>query len=115
MFTLNKRVIDKARGFMRSWVKTNWDLVPGLCEIREPNDGQAIVDFDVENPGRNILFDAFMKKVTVTFRLTKNEHGTFLWGLVVNFQFKAGGGNGWTHPRNFKLIEGNFIEMPEGG
>lgn len=110
---MNKRIIDRATAFMRSWVKTNWDLVPGLCEVREPGFTQVVFTFEVEEVGRNVLFETFMQKIQINFRLTKNEHGTFIWGVMVNFRFKDGGGNGWTHPRNFKLVEGKFIEMTD--
>jgi len=108
---MNKRIIDRATAFMRSWVKTNWDLVPGLCEVREPDFDQVIVDFAIEEVGRNVLFETFTQKIQVTFRLTKNKYGTFIWSVTVSFQFKDGGSNGWIHPRNFKLVEGKFIEM----
>lgn len=109
---LQQNILKKSIDFMRSWMRINWDLVLELKdpEIRWVGAKQANVRFEIEDFGRNILFSAFMEKAATNFRLSKNEHGTFIWDVGISFRFKDGGGNGWTYPKNFVLEHGNFIE-----
>lgn len=108
---LQQNILKKAIDFMRSWVKVNWDLsLIDRTEIQWAGTKQANVEFEVKDFGNNILFVAFMAKSTVNFRLSKNEHGTFIWSVNICFCFQDGGSNGWTYPRNFVLEKDNFIE-----
>ena len=111
---LQQNILKKAIDFMRSWVTVNWDLVlePKEPKVSWAGTKQAIVEYEVKDFGENVLFATFMQTAVVGFRLSKNEHGTFIWGADICFRFKEGGGNGWTHPRNFVLKGNDFIEKP---
>lgn len=111
---MKQEITTKAISFMRSWIRSRLDLVLKLDEeVKWAGEKQAIVKFEVEDFGRNIMLAEYMKNVQVEFRLTENEHGIHIWGVSVSFRFKAGGGNGWSHSSRFKLDNGNFIERSD--
>jgi len=103
--------LQKALSFVRAFVRVKWDLdLSDVEQITKLGENGYSISIDVRNVGKNILFDEFMRKVKISFRLTENEYGIHLWGLDINFEFKTGGRNGWSHDHTFALVNGNFIE-----
>lgn len=108
---MNQEITAKAISFVRSFAEKRFGLtLEGEIEVKEAGDNQTTVEFKIADFKGNLLFSEYMKSAQVEFRLTENEHGVFIWDVMVSFSFKDGGGNAWTHPTAFMLKNGDFVE-----